>query len=102
VTFEQMWSELLPVGRDGRTGGYLRSPFASAERECAAWYAEQCAKRGLELEYDGQGNAVAWWRPVGTAGRKGVLIGSHLDSVDQGGAFDGPLGVVSSFAAIDR
>src|SRR5689334_2775515 len=103
-----MWSELLPVGRDGRTGGYLRSPFASAERECAAWYAEQCAKRGLELEYDGQGNAVAWWRPASTGTStatgtgKGILIGSHLDSVDQGGAFDGPLGVVSSFAAIDR
>jgi N-carbamoyl-L-amino-acid hydrolase len=104
VTFEQMWSELLPVGRDSRTGGYLRSPFASAERECAAWYAEQCAKRGLALEYDGQGNAVAWWRPAGTGTgtSKGILIGSHLDSVDQGGAFDGPLGVVSSFAAIDR
>ncbi|MEJ7708241.1 MAG: hypothetical protein WKF82_13825 [Nocardioidaceae bacterium] len=29
------------------------------------------------------------------------MIGSHLDSVDSGGAFDGPLGVVSSFAAID-
>ncbi|MBV9832491.1 MAG: allantoate amidohydrolase, partial [Marmoricola sp.] len=31
-----------------------------------------------------------------------VLVGSHLDSVLDGGAYDGPLGVVSSFAAIDR
>src|SRR5206468_12687438 len=31
-----------------------------------------------------------------------LLIGSHLDSVLDGGAYDGPLGVVSSFAAIDR
>jgi N-carbamoyl-L-amino-acid hydrolase len=30
-----------------------------------------------------------------------VVTGSHLDSVPDGGAFDGPLGVVSSFAAID-
>ena len=30
-----------------------------------------------------------------------VVIGSHLDSVPDGGAFDGPLGVVSSFAALD-
>ena len=29
------------------------------------------------------------------------LIGSHLDSVPDGGAFDGPLGVASSFAALD-
>jgi N-carbamoyl-L-amino-acid hydrolase len=30
-----------------------------------------------------------------------ILTGSHLDSVPDGGAFDGPLGVVSAFAAID-
>ena len=31
----------------------------------------------------------------------GVLTGSHLDSVLDGGAYDGPLGVVSALAAID-
>ena len=39
--FEEMWRDLLPIGRDAATGGYHRSPFASAERECAAWYVEQ-------------------------------------------------------------
>ena len=33
--------------------------------------------------------------------RRGVLTGSHLDSVLDGGAYDGPLGVVSALAAID-
>ncbi|MGH3373665.1 MAG: allantoate amidohydrolase [Actinoallomurus sp.] len=33
--------------------------------------------------------------------RDAVLTGSHLDSVPDGGAYDGPLGVVSAFAAID-
>ena len=33
--------------------------------------------------------------------RPGVAIGSHLDCVPDGGAFDGPLGVVSALAAID-
>ncbi|HEY1179954.1 MAG TPA: allantoate amidohydrolase, partial [Phytomonospora sp.] len=31
-----------------------------------------------------------------------VVTGSHLDSVPDGGAYDGPLGVISSFAAFDR
>ncbi|PJJ56522.1 N-carbamoyl-L-amino-acid hydrolase [Mumia flava] len=31
-----------------------------------------------------------------------LLLGSHLDSVPDGGAYDGPLGVVSAFAAVDR
>jgi N-carbamoyl-L-amino-acid hydrolase len=35
------------------------------------------------------------------AGRPGVVIGSHLDSVPDGGAFDGPLGVVSALAVVD-
>jgi N-carbamoyl-L-amino-acid hydrolase len=33
--------------------------------------------------------------------RAAIVTGSHLDSVPDGGAFDGPLGVVSAFAAID-
>ena len=36
---------------------------------------------------------------MGPAGA--VVTGSHLDSVPDGGAFDGPLGVVTAFAAID-
>lgn len=95
-----MWRELTPVGRNPVTGGYRRPPFGSAERECAAWYVDQAAGRGLELEVDGQGNAIAWWRPEGVLGN-GLLIGSHLDSVEDGGAYDGPLGVISSFAALD-
>ena len=35
------------------------------------------------------------------ARREWVVIGSHLDSVPDGGAFDGPLGVVSALAAVD-
>jgi N-carbamoyl-L-amino-acid hydrolase len=38
----------------------------------------------------------------GGSGRGAVVTGSHLDSVPDGGAYDGPLGVVSGFAAIDR
>jgi beta-ureidopropionase / N-carbamoyl-L-amino-acid hydrolase len=101
VTFEQMWRELTPIGRDAATGGYRRSPFGSAERECAAWYVAEAGRRGLELVEDGQGNAIAWWKPASVTKERGILIGSHLDSVDNGGAFDGPLGVVSSFAALD-
>jgi N-carbamoyl-L-amino-acid hydrolase len=101
VTFEQMWRELAPIGRDPATGGYRRSPFTSAASECVGWYSDQALRRGLDLRWDGQGNAVAWWRPPNPSGH-GVLIGSHLDSVDNGGAFDGPLGIVSAFAAIDR
>ena len=99
MDFERMWRDLTPVGRTSG-GGYFRQPFAAAERECAAWFAEEAARRGLEIEVDGNGNTIAWWRPDDASG-PGVVTGSHLDSVLDGGAYDGPLGVVSAFAALD-
>ncbi|MGH3383233.1 MAG: allantoate amidohydrolase [Nocardioidaceae bacterium] len=101
IGFEQMWAELQPLGRSATSGGYFRQPFDAAERECHAWFVEQAGLRGLELGHDGNGNSVAWWRPAEHAERPAVLTGSHLDSVLDGGAFDGPLGVVSAFGAVD-
>lgn len=98
--FEEMWRDLAPVGRSAASGGYNRSPWASAESELRGWFAEECAARGLAVETDGIGNQVAWWAPESATG-KGVLTGSHLDSVLDGGAYDGPLGVVSALAAVD-
>ncbi|MEO9322615.1 allantoate amidohydrolase [Nocardioides sp. C4-1] len=99
--FERMWADLEPIGLSASSGGYFRQPFESAERELAAWFAEQAAARGLDVETDGFGNAVAWWSPTAADDEPALLTGSHLDSVLDGGAFDGPLGVVSAFAAVD-
>ena len=104
--FEEMWRALADVGRSASSGGYFRQPFATAERECAGWFAEEALARGLDLRSDGYGNTIAWWGSVdgsdgGSGRQRAVLTGSHLDSVLDGGAFDGPLGVVSAFAAVD-
>ncbi|HEX5918319.1 MAG TPA: allantoate amidohydrolase, partial [Nocardioides sp.] len=99
--FEQMWSDLAPVGRSASSGGYFRQPWTAAESELRSWFAEECSARGLTVETDGIGNQVAWWGPTSGADRKGVLTGSHLDSVLDGGAYDGPLGVASALAAVD-
>ena len=100
--FECMWRGLAPVGRSGVGGGYRRSPFASAEREAVSWFLEQCEVRSLDVQRDAFGNLAAWWVPPDrTADRGAVLTGSHLDSVHDGGAYDGPLGVVSALAAVD-
>ena len=110
--FESMWRELAPVGRSATTGGYFRTPWTAAERECVGWFREQATVRGLSVEIDAVGNMIAWWRvstgsttaragSTTTTTAKGVFTGSHLDSVLDGGAFDGPLGVVSAFAAVD-
>jgi N-carbamoyl-L-amino-acid hydrolase len=106
MSFEQMWRDLAPVGRSASSGGYFRQPWASAETELRHWFLEEARTRGLAVESDLVGNLVAWWgQPSSGEGADdrppAVLTGSHLDSVLDGGAYDGPLGVVSAFAAID-
>ncbi|MFF7989859.1 allantoate amidohydrolase [Kitasatospora xanthocidica] len=95
-----MWAELLPVGRSASSGGYRRFAWNSADAECRAWFEQQARDRGLAYELDRNGNQWAWLGDPQAGGA--VVTGSHLDSVPDGGAFDGPLGVVSSFAALDE
>lgn len=100
--FEAMWAGLRPVGRRA-SGGYDRPGWGPAETELRAWFAEQCALRGLRVETDPFGNTVGWWDTAAGPGQgAAVLTGSHLDAVPDGGAYDGPLGVVSALAAVDR
>jgi N-carbamoyl-L-amino-acid hydrolase len=95
-----MWRELLPIGRHPASGGYRRYAWTGADAECRAWFKEQAEGRGLTYEVDRNGNQWAWLGDP--AAGDAVVTGSHLDSVPDGGAFDGPLGVVSSFAALDE
>ena len=96
------WRSLLPVGADAQTGGYRRFSFTPADSQCRDWFRLEAVHRGLRVETDRNGNLWAWWDPEhARADSEVVVTGSHLDSVPDGGAFDGPLGVVSAFAAID-
>ncbi|MEW1952598.1 allantoate amidohydrolase [Terrabacter sp. NPDC080008] len=98
-SFDRMWAELEPVGRNGGTGGYRRFAWTRTDHDLREWFAGQCAARGLDLVEDRAGNQWGWWGDPDTT--PGVVIGSHLDSVPDGGAFDGPLGVVSALATVD-
>lgn len=99
ASFDSMWADLEPVGRDPR-GGYRRFAWTDADATLREWFAAEAARRGLSAVADRAGNQWAWWGEP-SAAAKGVVAGSHLDSVPNGGAFDGPLGVVSAFAAVD-
>jgi len=97
--FGTTWADLAGVGRDRVRGGYSRHVFDDAEMQLRQWFGEQAQRRGLEVENDRNGNVWAWW---GIPGPGAVVTGSHLDSVPGGGAFDGPLGVVSGLLAVDE
>jgi len=104
ATFDGMWSAIEPIGREASTGGYRRYAWTRVDATLREWFGGEAAARGLDLVTDRAGNQWAWWGDPDAAvvaGRPGVVIGSHLDSVPDGGAFDGPLGVVSALAVID-
>ncbi|MEU5579863.1 allantoate amidohydrolase [Streptomyces huasconensis] len=95
-----MWRDLAPIGRDAGSRGYRRYAWTGADADCRAWFRAQAESRGLTHELDRNGNQWAWLGDP--AAGDAVVTGSHLDSVPDGGAFDGPLGVVSAFAALDE
>jgi len=97
--FDRMWGDLLPIGRDAGTGGYRRFAWTRTDHQLREWFAGECAARGLDVTEDRAGNQWAWWGDPDAS--PGIVIGSHLDSVPDGGAFDGPLGVVSALAVVD-
>ncbi|OII63849.1 allantoate amidohydrolase [Streptomyces sp. CC53] len=99
-SFHTMWADLRGIGRDSATRGYRRYAWTGADADCRTWFQEQAQARGLAYETDRNGNQWAWLGDP--AAGDAVVTGSHLDSVPDGGAFDGPLGVVSSFAALDE
>jgi N-carbamoyl-L-amino-acid hydrolase len=97
--FDSMWAALEPVGRHSGTGGYRRYAWTAEDATLREWFAGEAAARGLDVTVDRAGNQWAWTGDPDTT--PGVAVGSHLDSVPDGGAFDGPLGVVSALAALD-
>ena len=87
-----MWHDLETVGLDRDTGGYHRFAWSRTDHDLREWFAGECVSRGLDLTTDRMGNQWAWWGDPDAAvaaGDPGVVIGSHLDSVPDGGAFDG-------------
>lgn len=89
---------IASIGLEPRTGGYRRFAWSDADMLLREWFVGEAETRGMDVQEDGNGNQLARTKE----GSDALLLGSHLDSVPDGGSFDGPLGVVSSFAALDR
>jgi beta-ureidopropionase / N-carbamoyl-L-amino-acid hydrolase len=99
TSFAGMWDELGEVGR-APSGGYRRFAWTPEDGALREWFRGEAARRSMTVVPDRVGNLWAWDGDPDADG-PGLVLGSHLDSVPDGGAFDGPLGIVSAFAAVD-
>lgn len=99
VELAEKLSALAAIGRT-KEGGVSRHPYTSEEKQAKALFKEWMQEIGLHVREDHVGNLFGVLEgeesslPV-------VMTGSHLDSVPNGGAFDGPLGCVSSLLAVE-
>lgn len=91
------------VGLIGGNGSAVNR-FAWTPELLAAceWLVERLRELGLNAEIDAAGNVIGRWDVDGADAGTAVLIGSHLDTVPDGGRFDGALGVLSGLEAIRR
>ena len=92
----RLWRRLSELGEVGRreTGGVTRLSFTEEERAAKDGVAFYMEEAGLRVREDAAGNLIGRREGRDTEA-PAVLIGSHVDSVYDGGDFDGPLGVLA-------
>lgn len=101
INADRLWSRLYELAEVGRSegGGVTRLSFTEEERAAKGLVASYMREAGLEVRQDAVGNLIG--RREGSDPEAPiVLAGSHVDSVPNGGDFDGPLGVLAAVEAL--
>ena len=93
----RMFDELRANSTDGL--GVTRDAYGPGERMAHALARREAEALGLEVSTDPVGNLYMTLPGTDRAAKK-VLLGSHLDSVKEGGNFDGAAGVLAGLAAV--
>ena len=94
---EKLFSTLLDLSRDSE-GGVTRAPYSAEETQIHRRFGEIAESLGLTVTQDAMANTYMTLPGREPAAKK-ILVGSHLDSVKQGGNFDGAAGVVAGLVA---
>ena len=102
----RLWSDLMTMASIGALprGGCDRLALTDADAAGRHLFAHWCREAGLALTIDAIGNMFAR-REGSEPGLEPVLVGSHLDTQQPGGKFDGVLGVLAGLEclrALDR
>ena len=97
---ESLWETLMEVGQIGKEGvGVSRLALNDADGEARDLFTEWLREEDLDVKVDNVGNIFGVRKGL-NFDMKPVMMGSHLDTVRQGGLFDGALGVISGLEVI--
>ena len=95
---ERLFAALQAGSRDER-GGVTRASYGEGEQFAHRLVAAEAKELGLRVSGDAACNTYMTLPGSGASGRS-IVIGSHLDSVAQGGNYDGAAGVVAGLAVL--
>ncbi len=101
IDADRLWSDLMTLATIGALplGGCDRLALTDADRDGRNLFAHWCREAGLAVSIDAMGNMFAR-REGSDPSLPPVFAGSHLDTQQPGGKFDGPLGVLAALEAV--
>lgn len=100
INFNRLKEDILALSQFGRDPkeGISRPSFSKADFEAQDWLKNRIKDAGLTLRQDGAGNIFGRLEGEG----KTIMAGSHIDTVINGGIFDGSVGVLSALECLRR
>ncbi len=91
INYPRLLADLRHLAKFGQVrSGVHRLSFTPEDQEARHWLLRRMTEAGLDAQIDGVGNVYGQSKGVA----KAVLIGSHTDSVPNGGWLDGAMGVL--------
>lgn len=96
---QQVFADLRAMAPDG--AGVSRPAYSAAETLALDYLADLAHSQGLAVDHDAAGNI--WFSlPAHRDAARFIVVGSHVDSVPEGGNFDGLAGVVAGLLVLIR
>lgn len=100
ISSKRIQNDLSAINQYGAlsNGGVTRLALSEEDMKARAYLIRVMEEAGLEVRVDAAGNTFG--RKPGLLDLSPVLIGSHLDSVPDGGLYDGTAGVIAALEAV--
>jgi N-carbamoyl-L-amino-acid hydrolase len=93
----ELLKELRALTSDAN--GAQRLAWSPVWLKARSWFESKLRELPVEHHYDAAGNS---WSTLAGTSEKALILGSHIDSVPNGGWLDGCLGVIGAYAVLRR
>ena len=99
---DRLFQDLMELGKIGfeEERGVVRTALSDADMQAKRRLEQKMRDAGMDVRYDAAFNMIGTLRSSSRKGAPVIAIGSHLDTVEGGGMFDGALGVLAGLECV--